>query len=189
MARRISEKSFVAKAAGTVVAAVSLIALTASPASAQESNHTVFEQEIIITDDYEILEVGEGKDVESVEEYVRQAMREDGINTDGLGTFTPMAIGYGYLSNGTLRGDAIDCRVASVDYFKNYGNTITARFGVRQSGESDQWSSYMNVPPGGRAGATFRIRSYFTYGGPPISGLMQVTGSSTTYTTERVSCM
>lgn len=46
MARRISEKSFVAKAAGTVVAAVSLIALTASPASAQESNHTVFEQEI-----------------------------------------------------------------------------------------------------------------------------------------------
>ena len=116
-------------------------------------------------------------------------MREDGINTDGLGTFTPMAIGYGYLSNGTLRGDAIDCRVASVDYFKNYGNTITARFGVRQSGESDQWSSYMNVPPGGRAGATFRIRSYFTYGGPPISGLMQVTGSSTTYTTERVSCM
>ena len=137
MARRISEKSFVAKAAGTVVAAVSLIALTASPASAQESNHTVFEQEIIITDDY----------------------------------------------------DAIDCRVASVDYFKNYGNTITARFGVRQSGESDQWSSYMNVPPGGRAGATFRIRSYFTYGGPPISGLMQVTGSSTTYTTERVSCM
>lgn len=189
MARRISEKSFVAKAAGTVVAAVSLIALTASPASAQESNHTVFEQEIIITDDYEILEAGEGKDVESVEEYVRQAMREDGINTDGLGTFTPMAIGYGYLSNGTLRVDAIDCRVASVDYFKNYGNTITARFGVRQSGESDQWSSYMNVPPGGRAGATFRIRSYFTYGGPPISGLMQVTGSSTTYTTERVSCM
>ncbi|MEY9212004.1 hypothetical protein ABH917_001450 [Thermobifida halotolerans] len=52
-----------------------------------------------------------------------------------------MAIGYGILSNGTLRIDAFNCSNASVDYFKDYGSTISAKFGVRQSGYSDQWSS------------------------------------------------
>ncbi|MBB6174450.1 hypothetical protein HNR23_004510 [Nocardiopsis mwathae] len=175
MNRKFSVNSRFKKA--LIVAAVSMALPISStvPAIAQESPKTVYEQEIIITNEHEILEVGKDKDVESVEEFVRQQRKNN------LGS---KARYEAFLTNGTLRIDTLKCQWASVDYFKHSGSTISAKFGARQYNKN-QWSNSQRISAGGRGGGTFKISSKGP-GSGSVQGLMRV--GSDTFKTKIVPC-
>ncbi|MUL41604.1 hypothetical protein FZ103_10520 [Streptomonospora sp. PA3] len=165
--------------AAALVLAVSA-SIGASPASAQEATQSrvIYEQEIILTDDHRLLEVGEGKDVESLEQYQEDVAEERGDDPEA----TILDTGYGYLSNGTLRIEASSCSHVAVDYFKDSGSTIVAEFGVRW-GNQDRWGGQRyTIAPGGRAGQTFRS----TTTPKSYQGLMRVSGN--VYRTEFAAC-
>lgn len=169
--------------ASSFVFALGISLLPGSPAVAEEAGAenqratNILEQEILITEDHEILEVGPGKDVESVRAYQAEFAEERG---DDMRAYS---VGYGYLSNGTLTVDGIGCSTASVEYYKTGGKTIRARFGLNQGNESTQWASgKQTVYVNSRRGNSFKLRNDWG----DVWGAMNVGGI--VYETEKVSC-
>ncbi|WP_157036434.1 hypothetical protein [Streptomonospora alba] len=139
----------------------------------------IYEEEVILTDDDRLLEVGEDKDVESLEKYQQELAEERGDDS-GVGA---LDYEYGYLTNGTLRVHApSSCNYAAVDYFKDGGSTITAQFGARWNNK-DKRGSTQSIAPGGRGGDVF-----YTSSSTPKSfqGIMWVNGND--FRTEFAAC-
>lgn len=145
-----------------------------------DNEANVSKTEILVTYDEEILTVGEGEDVESVNDYLLdeygttdyEAYLEDGGEDSDA---RPMGTAWGYLSNGDLRIIS-NCSTASIDFFKTGGSQISAEFRVSHlvsGGDYTEWSPAQQITSGNRSGWTFSLNS----GAPNLRGEMRVGGT------------
>lgn len=141
-------------------------------AAAENADIRMVEQEIIITVEGDVYEVG--VDVESVEEFIEEN-KPDGVST--------MAWREDYFTYGTLRTQTASCAYASIDYFKTGGSTIRVDFGVAQVGRATKWANrWRSISSGGRSGHTFSIASSGN-----VQGRMNVDGQGE-FVNKYISC-
>ncbi|WP_152486339.1 RAD23 family protein [Nocardiopsis lucentensis] len=123
---------------------------------------SVREVEILVTNDSEVLEVGEGGDVESVDAYLEETYEGSDLSTADVERL--------YLTHGVLRIITVACRSALVEYQKSSGSRITAKFQVQYSDLSvEPTSSLRAISAGQTSNHTFRL-----YRGLRVRGLMHV---------------
>lgn len=179
-----SPASVAKKVTSVAAGGVFAVGLMASPVQADswaaDEEVNVSTTEILVTYDEEILTVGEGEDVESVDDYLLdeygttdyEAYLEDGGEDSGA---RPMGTGWGYLTNGDLRIIS-NCSTASIDFFKTGGSQISAEFRVSyliSGGAYSAWSPVQQITAGNRSGWTFN----HNHTPPNVRGEMRV-GSS-----------
>lgn len=141
-------------------------------AAAENADIRILEQEIIITADGDVYEVG--VDVDSLDQFAEEN-KPAGVS--------PMAWCEEYLSSGTLRLQTVSCSHASIDYFKHSGSRIYADFGVAQVGRSTKWeNNWRYISAGGRSGHTFT-----TSGSGNVQGWMNVQNQGE-FVTKYISC-
>ncbi|MFL1427597.1 MULTISPECIES: hypothetical protein [unclassified Nocardiopsis] len=157
------------KVAAVITGALTISLATSTATLAEEAYTSVEEIEILITDDGEVLTVGEGEDVESIEAYQAQLADETGIR--------PFGTEYGYSSNGTLRIQS-NSAATSIDYFKDAGSSIKVEFrNYYSSNRGTGWSCPQTIGSGGRGGCGARHPSWA--GSARVRGEMRVVGTST----------
>ncbi|WP_053614925.1 hypothetical protein [Nocardiopsis sp. NRRL B-16309] len=173
-------KTLTRRATVTATAALMLPALVAVPAAnaAAPSGTSVEEVEILVTDDHEIVELGDEGEYEDVDDYLEENSDEAGGPGDESGVST-LGTGLGYISSGTLKIVTSNCTSARVSYTKRSGATITVRFRVHgSSGWSSRPSSWRSVSNGGYTSAYFSNTK-----NARLRGEMQVSGQGEFITT------
>ncbi|MFL1376098.1 hypothetical protein [Nocardiopsis protaetiae] len=157
------------KAAAVITGAPTISLASSAATLAEEAYTSVEEIEILITDDGEVLTVGEGEDVESVEAYQAEPAGETGIR--------PFGTEDGYSSNGTLRIRS-NSTATSIDHFKDAGSSIRVEFrNYHSSNRGTAWSCPQPIGSGGRGGRGARHPSWA--GSARVRGEMRVVGTST----------
>jgi hypothetical protein len=164
-------KSAFLKCGAVAIAAITVSLGVHAAAMAEEAYTSVAEIEIIVTNDNEVLTVGEGEDVESVEAFQAELAEEAGIQ--------PFGTEYGYSTNGTLRIQS-NSRGTSIDYFKSAGSSIRVEFRnyYGSASRGTAWSCPQVIGPGSRGGcgATHPV---WTQPVQMVRGEMRVVGTST----------
>jgi hypothetical protein len=128
---RISRKIPLASSFAALAFSMSLLSPPVSMADEKSSEPAVnaeasaerntLEQEIVITEDRDIIEIGEGAEFQNVREYQEHVADERGDDVIPYGT------AYGYLSNGVLKVESIGCSTAMVEYRKTAGSAARTR--------------------------------------------------------------